>query len=137
MRVGFRYVAVRGLPSGFTFTKDMLTAHFVHSDLPRVASLTLPKVAATTSTATPDILNEIYHSTLCAQMSQLWSIPTDCPQVSESFETCFGGVNRNLVCLSAMWRRLSTDTKTLCAGSVRSADGWVVRAAATFASSPA
>ena len=47
-----------------------------------VASLTLPKVAATTSTATPDILNEIYHSTLCAQMSQLWSIPTDCPQVS-------------------------------------------------------
>ena len=81
-RAGFRYVAVRGLPSGFTFTKDMLTAHFVHSDLPRVASLTLPKVAATTSTATPDILNEIYHSTLCAQMSQLWSIPTDCPQVS-------------------------------------------------------
>ena len=64
-----------------------------------VASLTLPKVAATTSTATPDILNEIYHSTLCAQMSQLWSIPTDCPQVSQSFETCFGGVNRSLVCL--------------------------------------
>ena len=73
---GFRYVAVRGLPAGFKFTKDMLTAHFCHSDLPRVASLELPEVAATTDLATPNILNEIYHATLCAQMSQLWSIPT-------------------------------------------------------------
>ena len=126
-RAGFRYVAVRGLPSGFTFTKDMLTAHFVHSDLPRVASLSLPKVAATTSTATPDILNEIYHSTLCAQMSQLWSIPTDCPQVSESFETCFGGVTRRLVCLSA--RLCGVDaalTQRPCVLAAREAwvDGW-------------
>ena len=77
---GFRYVAVRGLPVGFKFTKDMLTAHFCHSDLPRVASLTLPDIAAATDVGTPDILNEIYDITLCAQMSQLWSIPTDCPQ---------------------------------------------------------
>ena len=76
---GFRYVAVRGLPAGFKFSKEMLTAHFCHSDLPRVASLTLPEVAAAND-GTPDILNEIYHITLCAQMSQLWSIPTDCPQ---------------------------------------------------------
>lgn len=48
-------------------------AHFI-------AALQLPEVAAAGS-GTPDILNEIFHSTLCAQMSQLWSIPTDCPQV--------------------------------------------------------
>jgi hypothetical protein len=70
----------RGLPAGFKFTKDMLTAHFCHSDLPRVGTVALPDVAAATDVGTPDILNEIYHITLCAQMSQLWSIPTDCPQ---------------------------------------------------------
>ena len=58
----------------------MLTAHFCHSDLPRVGTVALPDVAAATDVGTPDILNEIYHITLCAQMSQLWSIPTDCPQ---------------------------------------------------------
>lgn len=94
---GFRYVAVRGLPAGFKFTKDMLTAHFCHSDLPRVASLELPEVAATTDLATPNILNEIYHVTLCAQMSQLWSIPT-----GEISTVCVvllpSGINIQFVC---------------------------------------
>lgn len=67
---GFRYVAIRGLPAGYTVTEDTLTAHFVHSDLAKTGFLELPEVAAA-GTGTPNVLNEIYHSTLCAQMSQV------------------------------------------------------------------
>eukprot|EP01052_Picozoa_sp_SAG31_P024326 SAG31_NODE_2062_length_6536_cov_8.777691_3_plen_352_part_00 len=76
---GFRFVAIRGLPAGYKVTDETLTAHFVHSDLPKTGYLQLPEVAGADQ-GTEDILNGIYHSTLCAQMSQLWSIPTDCPQ---------------------------------------------------------
>lgn len=79
---GFRYVTVSGLPSGFTVTEDMLLSHFVHTDVRTVGNLRLAKVSAegTATSATPDILNSIHHLVRYAQLSNLWSVPTDCPQ---------------------------------------------------------
>ena len=70
MRAGFRYVAVRGLPSGFTFTKDMLTAHFVHTDY---------ELTGAVSFSDPE-LDAVQHITRTGAMSNFQSIPTDCPQ---------------------------------------------------------
>jgi len=92
---GFQFVEVFGMP------KDgKLLCHFVHSDLPRVGRVLLPKVAARNSpealraqlldkssalverggSATADILNRVAEATRMATRSQLFSIPTDCPQ---------------------------------------------------------
>ena len=90
---GFRYVAVRGLPADYTFMEDTIEAHFVHSDVPTTGMLTLPRLDAppVSSTGshngmsgaghnTTDILNKVWAATQWSQKSQLWSIPTDCPQ---------------------------------------------------------
>ena len=90
---GFRYVAIRGLPADYDFTEDTLTAHFVHSDVPTTGTLELPQMDATPVNGTQshngmdggghntsDILNKVWSATQWSQKSQLWSIPTDCPQ---------------------------------------------------------
>jgi hypothetical protein len=78
---GFRYVAVRGLPVDYDFTEDTLTAHFVHSDVPTTGTLTLPTINAVPGGHnTTDVLNRVWSATQWSQKSQLWSIPTDCPQ---------------------------------------------------------
>jgi alpha-L-rhamnosidase len=51
----------------------------VHTDVRRVGQLTLANVTATNST-TADVLNRVHRITQYAQLSNLWSIPTDCPQ---------------------------------------------------------
>lgn len=76
---GFRYVQLAGL--GLDQPPN-LTAHFAHTDVREVGQLTLPSVPAvgTGTSGTPDVLNGIHRLTRYAQLSNLWSIPTDCPQ---------------------------------------------------------
>lgn len=75
---GFRYVQMYGWPAGSPEpTVDTLLQHFVHSDVSRVGAIKLPAVEGTTR-GVADILNTIQHITLYAQLSNLWSIPTDC-----------------------------------------------------------
>ena len=78
---GFRYVEVFGLPEGSRPSAAMLTAHVVHTDLPRVGSISLPNVTAqgANTSGTPDILNRIHRAAINSQLSNSWSIPTDCP----------------------------------------------------------
>lgn len=76
---GFRFVQVYGLPDGFTPSATFLWAHFVHTDVERVGAVHLPMLVGR-SRMTPNILNRIQNATVAAQRSQLWSIPTDCPQ---------------------------------------------------------
>lgn len=75
---GFRFVTVSGLPPSFSPSRTMLTSRFVHTDVDPVGDLRLPSVVA--DGGTPDILNRIHHMVRYSQMSNLYSIPTDCPQ---------------------------------------------------------
>jgi hypothetical protein len=78
---GFRYVqlVLQGFSNDFKPTIAMVTAHFAHTDLPVAGNLTLSSVPGTV-VGTADVLNRVYAATLRAQLSNLWSIPTDCPQ---------------------------------------------------------
>ncbi|EDQ86725.1 uncharacterized protein MONBRDRAFT_10744 [Monosiga brevicollis MX1] len=78
---GFRHIMVQGLASAPT--SDMFTAEFIHTDVAwDQANFEMRPIAArgTNSTQTPDLLNQIHHLAKRAQASNLWSIPTDCPQ---------------------------------------------------------
>jgi hypothetical protein len=77
---GFRYVEVFGLPGGAT-SSTLLTAHAVHTDLPRIGSISLPNVSAEgeNTSGTLDILNKIHFAAVNSQLSNSFSIPTDCP----------------------------------------------------------
>lgn len=79
---GFRYVRISGLPENYPVMASMLTAHFAHTDVENVGLLKLPVIAAQgdLTNKTPDILNRIHGACRFSQSSNLWSIPTDCPQ---------------------------------------------------------
>ena len=156
-------MAVRGLPSGFTFTKDMLTAHFVHSDLPReppryrwkssrlhssqdASGIVVGRrgVADAAEGCGDDVNGHAGHPerdlpqhALRADESAL-----EHPDRLPAGEPILRDMSRwrkqklGLSLGSVMWRRRSPDTKALCAVSARSVGGWVVSAAAPFAYFP-
>eukprot|EP00047_Mylnosiga_fluctuans_P000527 m.195091 g.195091 ORF g.195091 m.195091 type:complete len:1269 (+) comp10076_c0_seq31:2213-6019(+) len=78
---GYRYVRVT-VSNGAVPQANWLTGHFAHTDVPTIGSLTLANVAAEGAGTqhTPDVLNRITHLWRISQLSNLWSIPTDCPQ---------------------------------------------------------
>lgn len=79
---GFRYVEVFGLPEGTgTPPAELLVAHVVHTDLPRIGSISLPNTRAqgANTSGTPDILNRIHRAAINSQLSNSFSVPTDCP----------------------------------------------------------
>ena len=76
---GFRYITVSGLPPTFTPTLAMFTSRFIHTDVDPVGDLRMAVVAGDDA-GTPDVLNRIHHMVRYSQMSNLMSIPTDCPQ---------------------------------------------------------
>jgi hypothetical protein len=63
-------------------TLTTLTSKFVHTDVESVGTLKLPHVAAEGqgSVGTPDVLNKIHRAVRYSQLSNLFSVPTDCPQ---------------------------------------------------------
>lgn len=77
---GFRFVRVSGLP--FTPDPSTLTAHFAHTDVQPVGNFSVAPVSAAGSgtLGTPNVLNRIHSLAQFSQLSNLWSIPTDCPQ---------------------------------------------------------
>jgi hypothetical protein len=79
MYAGFRFVQLWGLPEGVEPTTQTLVQHFVHSDVPEVGVVHLPRTVASPN-GTPDVLNRVQSATVYAQRSNLMSIPTDCPQ---------------------------------------------------------
>ena len=76
---GFRYAQLYGGAAGFAPDHSTLVARFVHTDVPVAGNVRLGAVAAVPG-GTPDVLNAVHHIVLFAQRSNLWSIPTDCPQ---------------------------------------------------------
>ncbi len=68
---GFRYVAVTGYPS--TPSKDAITGIVVHSDTPRVGTMT---------TSSP-MVNQLLANIDWGQRGNFLSVPTDCPQRDE------------------------------------------------------
>lgn len=68
---GFRYVEVTGYPGQPGI--GALEGCFVHSDVPRTGSFRCSN----------DLLNRIHQNVLWGQLSNLMSIPTDCPQRDE------------------------------------------------------
>jgi alpha-L-rhamnosidase len=68
---GFRYVELTGYPG--EPSADVLEACFVHSDVER----------AGTFSCSNDLINRIHTNVLWGQLSNLMSIPTDCPQRDE------------------------------------------------------
>jgi alpha-L-rhamnosidase len=76
---GFRYVQLSGLPAGVVPTLKMLTAKRVHSNVRPASDLQLPPMPGSTF-GTPNVLQRIHDMTVASQATNLWSIPTDCPQ---------------------------------------------------------
>jgi len=83
---GFRYVVATGLPDTCLQVKaQCLTAIFVHTDMKRTGSIHVgdgggDDIAATgTSTRTAQILALIHKSVVQTQLSNVHSLPTDCP----------------------------------------------------------
>lgn len=76
---GFRYAQISGLPSSFTPKDGFMAAKMVHSDVKYAAELVLPNMVGTTL-GTSDVLQKIHNMTVMSQATNLWSIPTDCPQ---------------------------------------------------------
>ncbi len=68
---GFRYVELTGIPGEPRI--DTLQGRFVHSDVPRTGSFR----------SSNDLINRIHQNVLWGQLSNLMSIPTDCPQRDE------------------------------------------------------
>eukprot|EP01051_Picozoa_sp_SAG22_P000173 SAG22_NODE_3_length_48349_cov_158.681180_34_plen_907_part_00 len=76
---GFRYAQITGLPAGVAPQRSWLTALKINANVSSASTLMLPDVSGTGS-GTPDILNKIHAMVRASQTSNLWSIPTDCPQ---------------------------------------------------------
>ena len=68
---GFRYVEMTGFPGDPG--PDALEARFVHSDVRRTGELR----------TSDELVNAIHRNTVWGQLSNLMSIPTDCPQRDE------------------------------------------------------
>jgi alpha-L-rhamnosidase len=69
--MGFRYVAVAGLPG--TPTPENLTGVVIHSDMARTGSF---------ETSNP-LLNQLQHNIVWGQKGNFLDVPTDCPQRDE------------------------------------------------------
>lgn len=76
---GFRYAQISGLPASFKPAAGFMTAKMVHSDVAPASELVLPNMVGT-SLGTSDVLQKIHNMTTVSQSTNLWSIPTDCPQ---------------------------------------------------------
>jgi alpha-L-rhamnosidase len=78
---GFRFAQISGLPpaANFTPTASLLSGLSVHTAVASSSNLTLPAISGSHS-GTPDVLNAAHRLTRAAQTSNLWSVPTDCPQ---------------------------------------------------------
>jgi len=74
---GFRYVEVTGFPG--TPTLENLEGRVVHSAVEPVGSFTCSN----------SLINQIHHNIVWGQLSNLYSVPTDCPQRNE--RNGFGG----------------------------------------------
>lgn len=66
---GFQYVEVVS-NKPVKLTKESVTAHFIHTDVEQVGSFSCSN----------DLLNKIWNATRQSYLSNLHSIPTDCPQ---------------------------------------------------------
>ena len=69
---GFRFVQLDGLPSTYNVTKSTLTGLFTHS-------LVSPTGSVHFKNKSMDILNSIQTMVQYTQLSNLHSVPTDCP----------------------------------------------------------
>jgi hypothetical protein len=76
---GLRYAMLTGLPKGIKPTESWMSGLKINSNVTSASSLRLPVVNGRGS-GTPDVLNKIHQMTLASHTSNLWSIPTDCPQ---------------------------------------------------------
>lgn len=70
---GFRYVEVTGFPS--TPELESMEACFVHTDVERTGEFICSN----------DLINRIHRNILWGQLSNLMSVPTDCPQRDERY----------------------------------------------------
>jgi alpha-L-rhamnosidase len=68
---GFRYVEVTGFPGEPAL--DNIEGRFVHTDVAKTGNFSCSN----------DLINRIHHNVLWGQLSNLMSIPTDCPQRDE------------------------------------------------------
>ena len=68
---GFRYLEVRGARN--TITADNVTCYFVHSEVTLIGNLTFDN----------RVMNQLQHNLQWGQLSNLQSIPSDCPQRDE------------------------------------------------------
>jgi len=75
---GFRYIQVT-FDVDFVPDISMFKAIQVNSNVESINKVRLPKISGTTF-GTTDILQRIHEMTLASQLSNLWSVPTDCPQ---------------------------------------------------------
>jgi hypothetical protein len=66
--MGFRYVQVENYPG--VPGEDALRSHFTHSEVPQAGEFS----------SSNGVLNAIQHATRYASLSNLVSVPTDCPQ---------------------------------------------------------
>jgi alpha-L-rhamnosidase len=70
---GYRYVEVTGFPG--TPTAGTLTGLVVNSDAPNIGEFSCSN----------EVINSVQHNILWAQASNMYSVPTDCPQRDERF----------------------------------------------------
>ena len=68
---GFRYVELTGFPG--VPTMDTIEGYFFHSNIPKVGDFICSN----------DLINKIHTNIIWGQLSNLMSIPTDCPQRDE------------------------------------------------------
>ena len=68
---GFRYVELTGFPG--VPSKDSIEGYFLHSNVPKVGEFFCSN----------DLINKIHINIIWGQLSNLMSIPTDCPQRAE------------------------------------------------------
>lgn len=68
---GFRYVEVTGFPGKPTL--DALTGMVAHSDAPNIGEFSCSN----------ELLDKVQHNILWGQASNMYSVPTDCPQRDE------------------------------------------------------
>jgi alpha-L-rhamnosidase len=68
---GFRYAEIVGFPG--VPNLETLEATFIHSDVPKTGAFA----------SSSDLLNRVHRNVIWGQLSNLMSIPTDCPQRDE------------------------------------------------------
>ena len=66
--------------AAFTPDKTTLTGLDMHSSVPSAGDVTVATVTSVGKGIVPDVLNKIHAMTRASQLSNLWGIPTDCPQ---------------------------------------------------------